>query len=168
VVLSPYDSSWSFSLKATDIKLLKPRAFTREILQARRVFAVTATEVLFPTRQRGDGSAGPVKFTGIPREFAAYQDIFKLNKADPLPLYSFADHSINLLPGTQPPFSTIYPLSPRELEVLREYLKSALEKGWIRESKSPAGAPILFVLKSDSSLRLYVDYRGLNRIFIKN
>jgi len=168
VVLSPHDSSWSFSLKATDIKLLKPRAFTREILQARRVFAVTATEVLFPTRQRGDDSAGPVESTGIPREFAAYQDVFEPDKADPLPLHSSADHSIDLLPGTQPPFGTIYPLSPRELEVLREYLKSALEKGWIRESKSPAGAPILFVPKSDGSLRLCVDYRGLNRISIKN
>jgi hypothetical protein len=52
--------------------------------------------------------------------------------------------------------------------ILREYLDSSLEKGWIRNSKSPAGAPILFVLKSDGSLRLCVDYRGLNKIIVKN
>ena len=43
-----------------------------------------------------------------------------------------------------------------------------LAKGWIHELKSPTGAPILFILKKDGSLRLYVDYRGLNAITIKN
>ena len=38
----------------------------------------------------------------------------------------------------------------------------------IRLSTSPIGAPILFVLKKDSGLRLYIDYRGLNRVSIKN
>ena len=54
------------------------------------------------------------------------------------------------------------------MEILREYLKNALAKGWIRPSKSPSGAPILFVPKKDGSMRLCVDYRGLNRITIKN
>jgi hypothetical protein len=47
-------------------------------------------------------------------------------------------------------------------------LDSSLEKGWIRPSKSPAGAPILFVPKADGTLRLCADYRGLNRATIKN
>jgi len=51
---------------------------------------------------------------------------------------------------------------------LREYLDSALAKGWITPSTSSAGASILFMLKKDSSLRLYVDYRGLNKVTIKN
>jgi hypothetical protein len=54
------------------------------------------------------------------------------------------------------------------LEVLRKYLAEYLERGWIRRSKSPAGAPILFVKKKDGSLRLCVDYRGLNKITVKN
>ena len=40
--------------------------------------------------------------------------------------------------------------------------------GFIRLSTSPAGAPILFDRKSDGLLRLYVDYRGLNNLTIKN
>ena len=44
----------------------------------------------------------------------------------------------------------------------------ALVKGWIRPSESSAGAPILFMLKKDGGLRLYVDYRGLNKITKKN
>ena len=43
-----------------------------------------------------------------------------------------------------------------------------MEKGWIWPSKLPAGVLILFVLKLDRIIRLYVDYRGLNKITIKN
>jgi hypothetical protein len=50
----------------------------------------------------------------------------------------------------------------------KEYVKKALEKGWIRPSKSPAGAPVLLVSKKDGGYRLCVDYKGLNAIIIKN
>jgi hypothetical protein len=56
----------------------------------------------------------------------------------------------------------------RELEVLKLYLSEAKVEGWIRESVSPAGAPVLFVPKPDGSLRLRVDYRGLNKVTVKN
>ena len=62
----------------------------------------------------------------------------------------------------------MYPLSPRELVALKEFLEENLAKGFIRESKSPAGAPILFAPKKDGSLRLCVDYRGLNAVTVKN
>ena len=55
-----------------------------------------------------------------------------------------------------------------ELTVLRQYLEDMLHKGWIKHSISPAGAPILFVPKQDGSLRLCVDYRGLNDLTVKN
>ena len=59
-------------------------------------------------------------------------------------------------------------MSLAELKALKEYINEALSKGWIRESKSPIGAPILFVLRKSGELRLYVNYRGLNAITIKN
>ncbi|EAL22396.1 hypothetical protein CNBB2750 [Cryptococcus deneoformans B-3501A] len=70
--------------------------------------------------------------------------------------------------GKNPPFGPIYNLSETELEALREYLDENLKKGFIRPSESPAGAPILFVKKKDGSLRMCVDYRGINKITIKN
>ena len=59
-------------------------------------------------------------------------------------------------------------MSVAELAVLREYLNAALKNSWIRRSTSEAGAPILFVLKKDGTLRLYIDYRRLNAITKKN
>ena len=55
-----------------------------------------------------------------------------------------------------------------ELETLKTYIKTNLANGFIQPSNSPAGAPILFVCKPDGSLRLCVDYRGLNNLTIKN
>jgi len=55
-----------------------------------------------------------------------------------------------------------------ELKTLKEYIKENLAKKFIRKSKSPAGAPVLFVKKHDGTLRLCVDYRRLNAITIRN
>ena len=66
------------------------------------------------------------------------------------------------------PTGYISRLTPKERKVLEETIAELLEKGLIEPSKSPFGAPILFVGKKDGSLRMCVDYRGLNRITIKN
>jgi len=59
-------------------------------------------------------------------------------------------------------------LSQKQLEALRKYLDDMLKQGKISPSKSPAGAPILFVPKPDRRLRLVVDYRGLNKVIVHN
>ena len=55
-----------------------------------------------------------------------------------------------------------------ELETLNAYIKTYLQTGFIRPSKSPAGGPIFFDKKPDGSLRLCVDYQGPNNLSIKN
>ena len=67
-------------------------------------------------------------------------------------------HGIKLEEDKQPPFEPIYSLGPVELEILKTYIKTNLANGFIRPSKFPIGAPILFDRKPDGSLRLYVDY----------
>lgn len=57
---------------------------------------------------------------------------------------------------------------PIEMQELKTQLNELLEKGYIKPSASPWGAPVLFVKKKDGSLRLCIDYRGLNHVPIKN
>jgi len=78
------------------------------------------------------------------------------------------DYVINLKEGKQPLNLPIYNLSCKELKILQEYLNSVQEKGRIWPSKSLVGALILFVPKPDRTIRLYIDYRGLNKVIIKN
>ena len=55
-----------------------------------------------------------------------------------------------------------------ELHELRVQLQEILDKGFIRPSTSPWGAPILFANKKDKTLQLCIDYRQLNMVTIKN
>jgi hypothetical protein len=54
------------------------------------------------------------------------------------------------------------------LKILKKYLNKNLEREYIQHFISRAGTLILFILKKDGSLRLYVDYKNLNKIIIKN
>ena len=97
-----------------------------------------------------------------------YAEVFQEPSEDVFATETKTRHHIPLIEGETAPWGPIYSLSANELRVLREYLESALQKGWIQPSESSAGAPILFVQKQDGSLRLCVDYRGLNRVTKKN
>ncbi|GBG88606.1 hypothetical protein CBR_g48136 [Chara braunii] len=77
-------------------------------------------------------------------------------------------HEIILENGAVPPRGCIYRMSEEELSVLRAQLDDLLEKGWIRPSSSPYGAPVLFVRKKNKDLRLCIDYRKLNAQTIRN
>ena len=103
----------------------------------------------------------------IPDEYRDLERAFSEEEANKLPEHGRHDHRINT-GESEPGFGPLYNLSVDELGVLREYIRDNLAKGFIRPSTSPAGAPILFVKKKDGTLRLCVDYRGLNRITTKN
>jgi hypothetical protein len=95
--------------------------------------------------------------------------IMSKKAAKRLPEHTPYDYAIDLKTAETPPWGPCYPLSEKELEVLREWLKEMLETGKIRRSKSPAAAPILFVPKVHGrDLRLCVNYRGINKITIAN
>ena len=97
-----------------------------------------------------------------------YLDVFSINNAKKLVPYYNINLAIKLQLGKNPSYKPIYPLFFKELAVLKEFLEENLEKGFIRESKSPASALILFTSKKDSSLQLYINYKGLNAITLKN
>ena len=72
------------------------------------------------------------------------------------------------MPGTAPISKAPYRMAPAEMKELKAQLQDLLDKGSIRPSVSPWGAPVLFVKKKDGSIRLCVDYRELNKATIKN
>ena len=107
--------------------------------------------------------------TEVPAEYSDYSDVFSAENAAELPENTgMNEHAIELEEGKQPPFGPIYSLGPVELETLKTYIKTNLANGFIRPFKSPAGAPIFFDNKPNGSLRLCVNYWGLNNITIKN
>ena len=106
--------------------------------------------------------------TILPTKYSTFQDVFDKAQGTSLPEHRPYDCTIDLLPGTNPPWGPIYGLSEPETKVLKEYIQEHLANGFIRHSKSSAGAPVFFVKKKDGSLRLCVDYQGLNRISTKN
>ena len=102
------------------------------------------------------------------KHYLEYDGVQSPAESAKLPQHGPGDLEIQLEDGKQPPYGPLYNLSPNELQTLRTYLDTYLERGWIRPSRSPAGSPTLFVQKKDGSARLCVDYRGLNNITIKN
>ncbi|XP_070025556.1 uncharacterized protein [Nicotiana sylvestris] len=100
----------------------------------------------------------------VVREFT---DVFPSDLSG-MPLDCDIDFYIDLAPGTQPIYIPPYRMAPKELKELKEQLEELLVKGFVRPSVSPWGAPVLFVKKTDETMRICIDYRQLNKVTIKN
>ncbi|GJS62044.1 putative reverse transcriptase domain-containing protein [Tanacetum coccineum] len=75
---------------------------------------------------------------------------------------------IDLKPGAAPVARVPYRLAPSEMKELSDRLQELSNKGFIRHSSSPWGAPVLFVKKKDGSFRMCIDYQELNKLTVKN
>ncbi|XP_052179895.1 uncharacterized protein LOC127793152 [Diospyros lotus] len=100
----------------------------------------------------------------IVREF---ENVF-LDELLGLPPQGEIEFAIEIVPGAGPVSIPQYKMAPVELRELNTQLQDLLDKGFIRPSMSPWGAPVLFVKKKDGSLMMCIDYRQLNKITIKN
>ena len=107
--------------------------------------------------------------TRLAAEYADYANVFSFDLVMELPRNTGINkHSIELQNGKQSSYRPIYSLKPREFENLKTYIKTHLIIRFIRPSKFSANASILFDKKPDGSFRLFVNYRGLNNLTIKN
>ncbi|GJX75799.1 putative reverse transcriptase domain-containing protein [Tanacetum coccineum] len=106
------------------------------------------------------------KLEDIPvvREFP---DVFPKNLHG-LPLVHQVEFQIDLIPGAAPVARAPYRLALSEMQELSNQLQELSDRGFIRPSTSPWGAPVLFVKKKDGSFRMCIDYRELNKLTIKN
>ena len=103
----------------------------------------------------------------LPRVVCEYVDVFP-DELPGLPPQRVVDFCIELHPGTSPISMTPHRMAPVELQELRVQLHELLDKGFIRPSTSPWGAPVLFGKKKGKTLPLCIDYRQLNMVTIKN
>ncbi|GJW74522.1 putative reverse transcriptase domain-containing protein [Tanacetum coccineum] len=85
-----------------------------------------------------------------------------------LPPTRQVEFQIDLVPGATPVARAPYRLAPSELQEMSTQLQELSDKGFIRPSSSPWGAPVLFVKKKDGSFRMCIDYRELNKLTVKN
>ncbi|KAL4009484.1 hypothetical protein ACER0C_003336 [Sarotherodon galilaeus] len=113
-------------------------------------------------------SPEPIDLDKIPPAYHDLSEVFSKRRASTLPPHRSYDMAIELLPGAVPPRGRLFSLSPAENKAMEEYVAEALQQGFIRPSTSPAAAGFFFVKKKDGGLRPCIDYRGLNKVTIKN
>lgn len=111
--------------------------------------------------------SGPIPKV-IKRVIKRYADVMPEELPKNLPPKRSTDHTIELVPGAKPPARHPYRMAPPELAELRKQLTDLLNAGYIRPSKAPYGAPVLFQRKHDGTMRMCIDYRALNKVTIRN
>ncbi len=163
------------SLTTSRVELINKREFARtaldknsetfviyvSVLKATTIYPFRATQIAVLQWDKAP--------TEISAEYSDNADVFSSDLAMELSENTgLNEHAIELVEGKPPPYGPIYALSLVELETLKIYIKTHLKTGFIQPFKSPASAPIFFNKKPNGSLRLYVDYRGLNNLTIKN
>ena len=141
--------------------------------QAEDVSAGAAEAAAASSSSAAAGPAGPehqlnVVDGELPSLIKEFADVFPDKLPKELPPKREVDHKIELEPGSQPTARPTYRMSYTELDELKLQVQELLEAGFIQPSKSPFGAPVLFVKKKDGTMRMCVDYRALNKVTIKN
>jgi hypothetical protein len=114
-----------------------------------------------------DPLPGPLKLE-VPLYLQYCQEAFSKEQSNILPPHYGTDHKIELTEENTLGFCHLNKQSVEELTTIQDYLYDNLEKGFIVESKAPFASLVLFVCKSDRSLRFCVDYQKLNTLTKKN
>ena len=104
----------------------------------------------------------------IPELYLGFWDVFSKQSFNELLEQKQWDHAIDLIPGSKPFSTKVYPISPVEQKELDDFLDENLSSGRIRPSKSPMASPVFFVKKKDGKLWFVQDYRKLNAMTVKN
>ncbi|WVZ88872.1 hypothetical protein U9M48_035339 [Paspalum notatum var. saurae] len=123
-------------------------------------------EVLIDPPQAGVNAIDATAMENI-RVVLEFLDDFP-NSLPGMPPERDIEFSIELVPGTAPIYKKAYRIAGVELLEVKKQIDELLEKGFIRKSTSPWASPVLLTKKKDGTLRMCIDYRGLNAVTVKN
>ena len=105
----------------------------------------------------------------VPPQYHQHVKVFSEDAAHRFPTSREWDHAIDLKPDAPTTLDCkVYPLSPGEDEALQKFLSENLNKGYIRQSKSPYAFPFFFIKKKNGNLRPVQDYHKLNMFTVRN
>ncbi|XP_039213407.1 uncharacterized protein LOC120314410 [Crotalus tigris] len=104
----------------------------------------------------------------FPHEYQDLAAVFSETECNQLPPHRPTDCGIEIEPGAKLPKPRMYAMTLKELEELRRFIDVNLARGFIQPARSRVAAPVLFREKKDGSLRLCVDFRGLNAVCVEH
>lgn len=146
------DSPSQTSRSPPHISLIGAAAFARACqLPGSDVYHFRLRAVTSDNPPSSEPSPAP-DLSSVPPEYHEFADVFSEARAFTLPPHRPYDLKIELEDEKPLTPGRLYSLSPAELDALREFIEKNLSAGFIRQSASPHGAPILFVKKKDGSL----------------
>ena len=102
------------------------------------------------------------------KRYYKYSKKLQLPKSKKLLKYIVQNYKIELELGISLRFFLIYKLTETKLQALKEFIQENLEKGYIRLLQLLAGYLVLFILKKNRKLRMYINYKQLNSIIRKD
>lgn len=166
-ILTPLDAP---QMGSSPVCKVVSRGTARQVIRKKgtQSYLVMVTEKQARSLPLEAAQSAPTEFE---KKIAAVLDKYPVmdpKAVPPFPKEREVSHQIELVPGAQPPSKSPYRLAPMELDELKRQLEELTNRGYIQPSKSPYGAPVLFVKKKDGSMRLCVDYRALNAVTVKN
>ncbi|KAL2885049.1 retrovirus polyprotein [Ceratocystis lukuohia] len=127
------------------------------------IFVASLEDINKALQKKKEPTPDQVK-AALPKQYADLWEAFA-HAGERLPPHKPGlDAKLEIEPGKEAPWGPLYQMSRDELLVLRKTLTELVEKGFIRTSSSPAGAPVLFARKPGGGLRFCVDYRALNAV----
>jgi len=168
------DNSFSSDTPFPSVSFINAAAYARcARLPSSTVFTVTlhnydSASAFAEQAKAFLAKAEPADLSGIPRNITSFVDVISKSQAETLPEHRPYDLKIELGDRAKPPISRMYALSAVEQETLHQFMDQNLRNSFIHPSCSPHGVPILFIKKKDGSLRLCIDYRGLNKLSKKD
>ncbi len=124
--------------------------------------ATTSTELAIKAQQY-------TKKVEVPREYQQFAKLFSEEESKCYPPKQAWDHAIEFKKDAPEAVDCkVYPMNRIEDEAVQKFITNELEKGYIRESKSPYTSSFFFVKKKDGKLRPVQDYRKINALTIRN